>query len=872
MSNTYAEHPDLTCPACDENFTVEVYLVVDINERPDLLPTLKEGTLHTFFCPACQHTAELDVPLLIVRPGGTPPLLFSPAQRTSQEQDHEHAVGLVGHLQVSLGDAWDDGWLAEGLTGIPRQLLSVILDGDDPATVMEQLASQAAQEIERLRQEDPEAYAELEKAAWEMREETTKVSPINEEFPDKDRALADKLITWIQQETLEEAENYLCKYADELLTDGTFTIMNRLVQVNPQNSNVSEHQKRLSIAREIGIAEMYAGIRRRRLQENIEKALQQAGPIGLQIMHFIQSDEDTAVALLQTEATILLTLDTGHLFEQILQAIREVGDKSLVVHWEKRYQQWQLAYHTRVGSPLRAAPEETMPSTWQSQPESWKEQIDHQPAQTERGSKYTVIRAINSAIGDNALVINNVGHLPLCWKTPSEGRPRLARTAVGREAELEELHQRLLAEQNTALISQGTSAALRGQPAIGKTTLAAMYVERYGVEYPGGTLWLEIGPDRRSADDVIAILQHIATYAYNADPQANALLENTVFASDVVRTLLQGHGALLVVIDDVWDTAALCEIQNALPNDAFVLLTTRDYEVAFALEESIAAIQTLDVLSAPDARSLLQTRATGLSNELADKIANGLGRHALALTLAAGTLVSHKKHRYTQTATELLHRVSTGQGFGELPLKSSERLSEVEIAFKYSYDELGQGIHGEEQQAWFRALGTFAQEADFDTVAAAAVWDVEAKQAEKFLLLMDELGLIQETEAGGRWQQHALLRAYALSLQTTAERIQFSERHTDYYLKFTQTCYEQKPRAYHLVELEFAQLQHAFMWCKTYSPRRTTRMALLLDDFMRNRGRVMVLNQWLQTALQGAELYDDRLGKANTLQSLGDLA
>ncbi|HFD39027.1 MAG TPA: tetratricopeptide repeat protein, partial [Anaerolineae bacterium] len=534
-----------------------------------------------------------------------------------------------------------------------------------------------------------------------------------------------------------------------------------------------------------------------------------------------------------------------------------------------RYQQWQAAYQARVGGPRRRRPAE--PESRQPQPQAWSERPERQPVQAERGSTYTVIRAGQCAIGDYALVINNIGTLPLRWKRPAEGRPRLARAAVGRQAELDELHRRLTAGKGAAVVGRGTSAALRGQPAIGKTTLAAMYAARYGDRYPGGVLWLEVGPDRRSAADALPILQRIAAYAYAADAQAQTMLANTAFAPDLVRALLRGHGPMLVVIDDVWDPAILRELQDGLPDQAVVLLTTRKYDVAYALENNPAAIQELDVLSPPDARLLLQRGAPGLSDELADRLAKGLGRHALALTLAAGALAFRKAHRYEQTAAALLRRVAAGEGFGDLPrMDREERLTEVEIAFKYSYDELGRGADGATRQAWFRALGAFAPEADFDTGAAAAVWELERATAQEFLLGLEGLSLLHET-AADRWQQHALLRAYALSLQRAGERIRFPERHADYYLALTRACYERKPRDYDRVEREFAQIQHAFAWCRANSPRRTTGLALLLSDFMRVRSRVGLLDQWLRAALQGAEVHGDRLGKANTLQSLGDL-
>jgi hypothetical protein len=225
--------------------------------------------------------------------------------------------------------------------------------------------------------------------------------------------------------------------------------------------------------------------------------------------------------------------------------------------------------------------------------------------------------------------------------------------------------------------------------------------------------------------------------------------------------------------------------------------------VAFSLEETDAAIQRLDVLSSEDSRLLLQTKVRGLTQKLADRVAAGLGYHAQALVLAAGALSSRKKQRHVQTAEEILQRVAEGRGFGDLPrMRTTERLTKVEIALKYSYDYLAE-IDVQAQQ-WFRALGMFAQEAEFDTLAAAALWDVDYEAAEEFLLTLEGLALVEEVEAAtahattyrARWQQHAIIRAYALSLQTTAERMRFPERHADYYIRLAQVCHESRPRDY----------------------------------------------------------------------------
>ena len=771
---------------------------------------------------------------------------------------------LVRHLHAWLyTDTWEESqaylqkYATDILSNDAEEALQQLLhnDPDNPMLLQHQTLLHESRTLGIKR-----AYANFAERAQEQSLD-----------PEQAQALADKLITWIQQESLGEAEAYLREHETELMIDEGIIAMQMLVQANPNNPNVSDHLQRLVRAQEVGIATAYVEIRRQRLLNQIQEALQQQGPIGVAIFQYIQTEDDnTAISILQSQSNLLLTRDTGQLLNELVQQVKE-HDETLFAQWKTRRQLWQTTYTNYIGHPLRPIVD-IQDQPQQTSPETWSARTEQEAIQTERGSEYTIISAHNCAIGDNALVINNIGQLPLRWRRPTEGRPRLAQMAVGREAELTELHQRLTTKQGTAVVSQGTSAALRGQPAIGKTTLAAMYAHRSSSHYPGGVLWLEVGPDRRSSDSAMPILQRIATYAYDADPQASALLKETVFAPDVVKALLDDHGPLLVVIDDVWDPAVLNQIQDALPSDASILLTTRDYHVAYALEHSDAAIQRLDVLSPLDARSLLQKGAIGLSKTLADRVAAGLGYHAQALVLAAGALQYRKAHRYQQTAAELLRRVSAGQGFGDLPrMDQAERLTEIEIAVKFSYDELGASVQGPQRQAWFRGLGTFAQEADFDTSAAATIWESETNIAEEFLLLLDGLGLLQEGTAGERWQQHAILRAYALSLQTVEERILFPERHADHYIKLTQLCHQRKPRDYDRVDQEFAQIQHAFSWCKKQSPRRATHLTLILDDFMRIRGRVGLLNQWLQVALHGAEIHGDRLGTANTLKSLGDL-
>lgn len=131
--HSHAEPATLPCRQCGEPFTADVWVIVDTDERPDLLLLLRAGTLHDLRCPACGHTATLNAPLLVCRPGAEPPLLFSPARGDERERDEEQAAALVGMLRAHMGGAWRDEWVARGLAGAAREALPLLL-GDDPAT------------------------------------------------------------------------------------------------------------------------------------------------------------------------------------------------------------------------------------------------------------------------------------------------------------------------------------------------------------------------------------------------------------------------------------------------------------------------------------------------------------------------------------------------------------------------------------------------------------------------------------------------------------------------------------------------------------------------------------------------------------------
>lgn len=144
----------------DGGFEFEVWLVVDRNERPDLIEKARKNILHTVVSPYTgKEQGMMDVPLLIFQPDHEPALLFSPAQQTTQDQYQQVARQLIDVLRQNLGTNWRDEWLSDGLlAGVERSMLPIALSDDPEAALKKQPAAQEQQsgnqgDLQRIFQE-----------------------------------------------------------------------------------------------------------------------------------------------------------------------------------------------------------------------------------------------------------------------------------------------------------------------------------------------------------------------------------------------------------------------------------------------------------------------------------------------------------------------------------------------------------------------------------------------------------------------------------------------------------------------------------------------------------------------------------------------
>jgi len=247
MAHSFAQQTDLTCPECGQPFTAQVWLIVDAAERPDLAARIRAGALHDLPCPHCGHRGTIDAPLLLLRPDQDPPLIFSPAGSTTAEQDQAQAAGLVGALRERLGEAWRDEWLAQGLPGMPREFLPAALS-DDPEAALQEVTERAQQEMERLRDEDPDAFHRLEQAT----RETLSAAP-----------LLETVQQFVQARSWGDSRRVVEQHP-ELLGEETDDLLSRLLQGARDAGEglvvqvIEEHRALLHRCREVGVEAAFA--------------------------------------------------------------------------------------------------------------------------------------------------------------------------------------------------------------------------------------------------------------------------------------------------------------------------------------------------------------------------------------------------------------------------------------------------------------------------------------------------------------------------------------------------------------------------------------------------------------------------------------
>lgn len=339
---------------------------------------------------------------------------------------------------------------------------------------------------------------------------------------------------------------------------------------------------------------------------------------------------------------------------------------------------------------------------------------------------------------------------------------------IGREA--------TLAAIETAL-ENDKRVLLSGFGGMGKTSLAATTAAAHIETGKGSVIWLEAG-----GQDADALLEAIGrgfgegqTVASSDDPMT------------AVRQLLETKQALLV-LDNVWNDAALFQVLKAVPRAMPVLVTSRHaipMEGARVEVGGLEAARSLELLGHYAGASF----ADGKTANDAAALCRQLGYHPFALEIAGKTL---KADRHL-TPARLLRRIADAPHLLHVPGNFADMGREsVKGLLDTSVDELSP-----EARRVFTAMGgLFAPRATLALLAGAMGAEVSA--VETTLADLQQRGLAELLYGGeededaepDHYRLHDLTYSYARALfkagsrdhrTTVAAVIGYIEAHQDDY-------------------------------------------------------------------------------------------
>jgi NB-ARC domain/Trypsin-like peptidase domain len=335
--------------------------------------------------------------------------------------------------------------------------------------------------------------------------------------------------------------------------------------------------------------------------------------------------------------------------------------------------------------------------------------------------------------------------------------PPIPPVFVGREDTIEALKVKLGIRSSTSAGSAQVITAVRGWPGVGKTTLAAALANDSEVRkaLPDGVLWVSIGerPDLISA---------IASWGRRLGRDDLLGLSTVTEATDALAALLRNRQMLLIV-DDVWETAHAEPFRRARGSRCTLVITTRLTTVAEDLAPVPDALFQIPVLTEENAVKLFSVLAPNVARDYPKEVRE-LVRDLEFLPLAlqvAGHLANAEARRGWDVPSLLADlrngvRILEAKAPADRADFESQTIPTVSALLKQSVNRLPRST-----QDYFAFLGAFAPKpATFDLAAMSAVWELDDPRPIVDMLI--DRGLL-EPVGSGRFQMHALLVALAKS-------------------------------------------------------------------------------------------------------------
>ena len=325
----------------------------------------------------------------------------------------------------------------------------------------------------------------------------------------------------------------------------------------------------------------------------------------------------------------------------------------------------------------------------------------------------------------------------------SDDIPDIPKKLIGRETEASQIREFL--EDEARVLLQGFGG-------MGKTAIAATVAAEWLDDDQGNVVWLRAGSATTDT-----LLEALAAPFDGQQEVVSAL--DTRAKTKAVRQLLATNSVSLIVLDDVWDGAALNQVLRAVPRSLPVLVTARQ---RYALDD----IVVIGRMSEEGAIALLahHSRQKLQGDPFAAELGRQLGYHAFALEMAGKTL------KVDQIPPEdLLNRIATTPHDMTMPEDFAEEgrssITELLDASLYALDDYERRV--------FLAFGSLF-DADTTPELLAILLNEEPDAIREALLTLQRRGLVERLTMAHSdltyYHTHSLSYSYARAIMQGQNR------------------------------------------------------------------------------------------------------
>ncbi|MBU2665232.1 tetratricopeptide repeat protein [Actinoplanes bogorensis] len=440
---------------------------------------------------------------------------------------------------------------------------------------------------------------------------------------------------------------------------------------------------------------------------------------------------------------------------------------------------------------------------------------------------------------------------------------------VGRVAELARLGS-----------AAGPVAAVWGTAGVGKTALAVHWARTVRDRFPDGQLYVNLrGFDPHDEVASTAEVVHGFLEALGVrPPQVPAGLDAKI---GLYRSLLDGR-RILVVLDNARDAE---QVRPLLPADAgcLAVVTSRIDLTGLVISAGATGVP-LDAFTDAEARALLRDRLGTVRTEAEPAAVSALITTCAHLPLALAVVAARAVARPRQPLTAFAEQLGDS-ALGALA--GGDPRTDVRSVFSWSYRALGSGA-----ARMFRQLGLHPGP-ELGPGAAASLAGATPAVTAALMADLSAANLVAERPQGG-WALHDLLRSYATSLDTSADRGAAIRRMLDHYVHVANagaTLLNPRRAAIEPVPPDpaavvtppadadaardwFAAEQHTLKQAVTFAAAEgfethAWQLARSMTTYLNYLGRWADLADVHTTGLSAARRTGDRQGQIHTLRDLG---